>query len=69
MKRIHAIAIILGILILGFFGAADLEAQESAAEYLKEARADARIDAQRLARELRMRGAFEDGLTYPVGTK
>ncbi len=69
MKRIHVIAgIAIGLLIYGLMGTSDLEAQERAEEYAQETRAAARADAIRLARELRMQGAFDEGmLTRPVG--
>jgi hypothetical protein len=70
MTRLHIlITATLIALVLGAFGSMDLEAREIAADYEQEARAAARMDAQRLARELRMRGALDEGLTYPVEAK
>ncbi len=68
MKNLDTAAVIaIGLLILGFVGSSDLEAQERAEEYAQEIRAAARADAQKLARELRMQGAFDDGaMVRPV---
>ncbi len=64
--------IILGIiaifLLLGFVGSCDLEAQERAEAHAQEARAAARIEAQKLAQDMHWKGLLDEAerMTFPV---